>query len=79
MIVQDKIHVLGRGWVIISETDEPPTIEDMVFINDKCFAIAGIERWPYSKRLGLILRPNDESNEAISVGDNLEIIKRTHN
>jgi len=78
MIVQDKIHVLGRGWVIISETDEPPTIEDMVFVNDKYFAIAGIERVSFSKRLGLILRPNDESNEVISVGDNLEIIKRTH-
>ena len=79
MIVQDKIHVLGRGWVIISETDEQPTIEGIVFVNNKYFAIAGIERWPYSKRLGLILRPNDEANETISIGDNMEIIKRTHN
>ena len=78
MIVQDKIRVLGRGWVIISETDEPLTITDEILANGKTFGIVGIERWPYSKRLGLILRPNDESNEVISVGDDLEIIKRTH-
>ena len=78
MIVQDKIRVLGRGWVIISETDEPLTITDEILANGKTFGIVGIERWPYSKRLGLILKPNDESNEVISVGDDLEIIKRTH-
>ena len=78
MIVQDKIRGLGRGWVIISETDEPLTITDEILANGKTFGIVGIERWPYSKRLGLILRPNDESNEVISVGDDLEIIKRTH-
>ena len=79
MIVQDKIRVIGRGWVIITETDEPPTIEDMIFVNDRYFSIAGIERVTFSKRLGLILRPNDEANETISIGDNMEIIKRTHN
>ena len=78
MIVQDKIRVIGRGWVIISETDEPPTISDEIEINGKIFGIVGIERWSYSKRLGLILRPNDEVNETISIGDNMEIKKRTH-
>ena len=78
MIVQDKIRVIGRGWVIISETDEPPTISDEIEVNGKIFGIVGIERWSYSKRLGLILRPNDEVNETISIGDNMEIIKRTH-
>ena len=78
MIVEDKIRVLGRGWVIISETDEPPTISDEIEVNGKIFGIAGIERW-YTKRLGLVLRPNDEVNETISIGDNMEIIKRTHN
>ena len=77
MIVQDKIRVLGRGWVIISETDEPPTISDEIEVNGKIFGIVGIERW-YTKRLGLILRPNDEVNETISIGDNMELIKRTH-
>ena len=79
MIVEDKIRVLGRGWIILSETDEPPTISDEIEVNGKIFGIVGIERWPYSKRLGLILRPNDEVNETISIGDNMEIIKRTHN
>ena len=78
MIVQDKIRVTGRGWVIISETDEPPTISDEIEANGKIFGIVGIERWSYSKRLGLILKPNDEVNETISIGDNMEIIKRTH-
>jgi hypothetical protein len=78
MIVEDKIRVLGRGWVIISETDEPPTISDEIKVNGKIFGIVGIERW-YTKRLGLVLRPNDEVNETISIGDNMEIIKRTHN
>jgi len=78
MIVEDKIRVLGRGWVIISETDEPPTISDEIEVNGKVFGIVGIERW-YTKRLGLVLRPNDEVNETISIGDNLEIKKRTHN
>jgi len=78
MIVEDKIRVLGRGWVIISETDEPPTISDEIEVNGKIFGIVGIERWSYIKRLGLILRPNDEVNETISIGDNMEIIKRTH-
>ena len=78
MIVEDKIRVLGRGWVIISETDEPPTISDEIEVNGKIFGIVGIERW-YTKRLGLILKPNDEVNETISIGDNMEIIKRTRN
>ena len=77
MIVEDKIRVLGRGWVIISEPEEPPTISDEIEVNGKIFGIVGIERW-YTKRLGLILKPNDEVNETISIGDNMEIIKRTH-
>ena len=79
MIVEDKIRVLGRGWVIITETDEPLTTSDEIESNGKIFEIAGIERWPYSKRLSLLLRPNDEANEIISIGDSMEIIKRTHN
>ena len=35
MIVEDKVRVLGRGWVIISETDEPPTISDEIEVNGK--------------------------------------------
>lgn len=76
MIVQDKIHVTGRGWVILSETDELPTLKDMVLAGDKYFGIVGIERVSYSKNLGLVLVPNNEVNEAISVGDTIEIIKQ---
>ena len=75
MIVQDKIHVLGRGWVILSEADEPPTLKDMVLAGDKYFSIVGVERVSFSKSFGLILVPNDEANAAISIGDTIEIIK----
>lgn len=76
MIVQDKIHVTGRGWVILSEADEPPTLKDIVLVGDKYFGIVGIERVSYSKSLGLVLVPNNEVNETISIGDTIEIIKQ---
>ena len=76
MIVEDKIHVTGRGWVILSEADEPPTLKDMVLAGDKYFGIVGVERVSYSKNLGLVLVPNNEVNEVISVGDTIEIIKQ---
>lgn len=76
MIVQDKIHVLGRGWVILSEADEPPTLKDMVLAGDKYFSIVGIERVSFNKNIGLILVPNDEANTTISVGDTIEIIRQ---
>ena len=75
MTVIDKVYVVSRGWVIVTETNDEIRLTDKVLVNGKAFSIFGIEKVSWSNKVGLMLRPNGESNEAASVGDTLEIIK----
>ena len=75
MEVKDKVKVLGRGCVIIVESDSEITTSDKIICNNKEFEIAGIERLSHMKTVGLILRPNDKVYETINIGDTIQVVK----
>jgi len=75
MIVEDKVRVTGRGWIICTKFDGNPIhINDKFSVDGKIFDVVGIEAFRYNvgSPIGLLFRPNQLAGE-IEIGK--EIIK----
>ena len=72
-VIDEIYYVIGRGNIIITEKedDNPLHINDKLKISDNIFEVVGIEHTQYSKKIGLILRPNLLVKEVIKIGDNI--------
>ena len=75
MKVEDIVRVVGRGYIICSHLDdEVVRVGDKVTAGDTEFRVRGIEKWQYSKAVGLLLSPNDLVPEHFVIGDEIVII-----
>ena len=74
MIVEDKVYVVGRGWIICTKYDGKPLhIGDKFSIDDNIFKISGIEALRYNtgSPIGLLLRPYDLV-EGVKIGSEIK-------
>lgn len=77
MIVEDKVYVVGRGWIICTKYDgKPLRVGDRFSIDNNIFEIKGIEAFRYNinSPIGLLLRPNDLV-EKVKIGSEIKILK----
>lgn len=75
MKVEDIVRVVGRGYIVCSHLDnEVIHIGDIVKAGNTEFRIRGIEKWQYSKAVGLLMSPNDLVPEHFGIGDKIVII-----
>lgn len=82
MVVDNILHIMGRGWVLCITGDELTHMDlatgSKVISKDTEFVIRGIERvmydvgW-YSKQVGLVLSPNSLVPESFDIGQKIEI------
>ena len=74
MIVEDKVYVVGRGWIICTKYDgKPLRVGDRFSIDNNIFEIRGIEAFRYNinSPIGLLLRPNDLI-EGVKIGSEIK-------
>jgi hypothetical protein len=74
MIVEYKIYVVGRGWIICTKYDgKPLRVGDRFSIDNNIFEIRGIEAFRYNigSPIGLLLRPNGLV-ESIKIGSEIK-------
>ena len=73
MVVEDKVYITGRGWIICTRYDGKTLhINDKITINNILFEVIGIEamRYNINSPIGLILRPNNLVKD-IEIGLNI--------
>ena len=76
MKVEDIVRVVGRGHIVCSHMDDEVIhIGDKVTAGDTEFRVRGIEKWQYSKAVGLLLSPNDLVPANFKIGDEIDFIK----
>ena len=76
MKVEDIVRVVGRGHIVCSHLDDEVIhIGDKVTAGDTEFLVRGIEKWQYSKAIGLLLSPNDLVPKHFRNGDEIVFIK----
>ena len=84
MTVENRINILGRGWVLIVQGEELQTMEihcgEKIVKGDTTFTIKGVERTMYfegryNRWAGLILDPNNKVPDYFEVNDEIEILK----
>jgi len=75
MKIIDKVRVIGRGNIVIVDNINGYVlhIDDKMKVGGLTFEITGIERLSSTKKVGLILRPNDKVEE-IKINDKIEKI-----
>ncbi len=74
MIVEDKVYVVGRGWIICTKYNGKPLhIGDKFSMNNNIFEIRSIEAWRYNigSPIGLLFRPNDLV-EGVKIGSEIK-------
>ena len=74
MTVEDKVYVVGRGWIICTKYDGKPLhIGDKFSIDNNIFETIGIEAFRYNinSPIGLLFRPNDLV-ESIKIGSEIK-------
>lgn len=76
MKVEDIVQVVGRGYIVCSHMDgRTIRVGDKVMAGDTEFEVRGIERWLYSKSIGLILSPNTSLPGCFRIGDEIKFIE----
>ena len=76
MKVEDIVRVVGRGHIVCSHMDDEVIhIGDKVTAGDTEFRVRGIEKWQYSKAVGLLLSPNDLVCDSFKIGDEINFIE----
>ena len=84
MTVENRINILGRGWVLIVQGEELHTLEihcgEKIVKGDATFTIKGVERTKsfagrYNRWAGLILDPNNKVPDYFEVNDEIKIEK----
>jgi len=74
MIIENKVYVVGRGWIICTKYDGKPLhIGDKFSFDNNIFEIRGIEAFRYNinSPIGLLLRPNDLV-EKVKIGSEIK-------
>lgn len=75
MKVEDIVRVVGRGHIVCSHMDgRTIRVGDKVMAGDTEFEVRGIEKWQYSKAVGLLLSPNDLVPANFNIGDELKFM-----
>ena len=73
MKVEDIVRVVGRGHIVCSHLDgRTIRVGDKVMAGYTEFEVRGIERWSYSKSIGLILSPNTSVPGCFRIGDEIK-------
>ena len=76
MKVEDIVRVVGRGHIVCSHLDDEVIhIGDKVMAGDVEFLVRGIERWSYSKSIGLLLSPNTSVPGCFRIGDEIKFME----
>lgn len=76
MKVEDIVRVVGRGHIVCSHMDgRTIRVGDKVMAGGTEFEVRGIERWPYSKDIGLLLSPNTSVSGCFRIGDEIKFME----
>ena len=79
MIIDDIVHVLGKGYIFICTPNKEIHINDLVNANGTNFRVTGIEDITHTQTVGLVLSPNVIAFMSIKKSDNVEIIHNNIN
>ena len=76
MKVEDVVRVVGRGHIVCSHMDgRTIRVGDKVIAGDMEFEVRGIERWSYSKSIGLLLSPDTSVLGCFRIGDEIKFME----
>lgn len=76
MEVEDIVRVVGRGHIVCSHMDgRIIRVGNKVMAGDTEFEVRDIERWSYSKSIGLLLSPNTSVPGCFRIGDEIKFME----
>ena len=74
MKVENKVKVLGRGYVFVVFPICAIHCGDKVRCNGKDYEVRGVERMAFMKHVGLVLSPNEDAGREINMWDEIEVV-----